>query len=147
MDNAQLADMAIRGLTKSYAPYSGFHVSAALLTENGKVYHGVNIENAAFSPSVCAERTAFYKAVSEGERNFIRICIAGCSSGYLETEGFSQGILSDWVPPCGVCRQVMREFCDPESFEILLARSVTDIRIIKLKDILPESFGPEIIRP
>ena len=66
MDNAQLADMAIGGLTKSYAPYSGFHVSAALLTENGKVYHGVNIENAAFSPSVCAERTAFYKAVSEG---------------------------------------------------------------------------------
>ena len=124
-------------MSLAYAPYSHFKVGAALLTKAGKIYTGCNIENAAYTPTNCAERTAFFKAVSEGEREFAAICIAGGMDGTI----------TDYVAPCGVCRQVMREFCDPESFEILLARSVTDIRIIKLKDILPESFGPEIIRP
>ena len=140
MDKGQIQELisaAMVQLEKAYAPYSHFKVGAALLTKEGRIYTGCNIENAAYTPTNCGERTAFFKAVSEGERHFRAICIVGGMDG----------VPTDYTAPCGVCRQVMMEFCDPESFEILLARSVTDIRIIKLKDILPESFGPEIIRP
>ena len=118
----------------AYAPYSHFKVGAALLTERGKIYTGCNIENAAYTPSNCAERTEFFKAVSDGERNFRAIAIVGGKEGEKDY---------DFCSPCGVCRQVMMEFCDPEEFEIVLGNSAGDIKVIKLKDILPEGFGPE----
>ena len=102
----------------SYVPYSHFHVGAALLCEDGTVYGGCNIENAAYTPTNCAERTAFFKAVSEGKRSFLAIAIAGGPEGAEKL---------DYCPPCGVCRQVMREFCGAD-FEILLAISPTEWR-------------------
>ncbi len=127
-----LIGTAIRQLEFSYAPYSRFKVGAALLAENGAVYTGCNIENAAYGPSNCAERTAFFKAVSEGVRGFRAICVVGGTDG--EITGFT--------PPCGVCRQVMMEFCDPETFEIILAAG-PEIRVYRLKELLPLGFGPE----
>ena len=116
----------------SYAPYSGFHVGAALLSSDGAIYRGCNIENAAYSPTNCAERTAFFKAVSEGVREFKAIAIAGDAQDYLA--------------PCGVCRQVMAEFCDAEKFQIILARSLTDYKIFTLAELLPELFGPKSLQ-
>lgn len=133
MDNKELIRQALEAREMAYAPYSGFKVGAALLTKEGKVYKGCNIENAGYTPTNCAERTAFFKAVSEGEREFSAIAIVG-GKGDLPT---------DYAYPCGVCRQVMMEFCDPEEFEIVLGNSAGDIKVIKLKDILPEGFGPE----
>ena len=104
---------AFSALPFAYAPYSHFKVGAALLTEDGEVYTGCNIENAAFGPGNCAERTAIFKAVSEGKRDFLAICIVN--------ENQDGG--HDFCPPCGVCRQVMAEFCDPETFQIILAKS------------------------
>ncbi len=129
----KLIDAAIRQLGLAYAPYSGFCVGAALLTKSGKVYTGCNIENAAYSPSICAERTAFSKAVSEGERAFSAICIAGGK----------QGTLSGYTPPCGVCLQVMREFCDPETFQIILTKGPGQCQSYTLAELLPAGFGPE----
>ena len=117
----------------SYVPYSHFHVGAALLCEDGPVYGGCNIENAAYTPTNCAERTAFFKAVSEGKRSFLAIAIAGGPEGAEKL---------DYCPPCGVCRQVMREFCGAD-FEILLAISPTEWRTYTLQELLPESFGPD----
>ena len=102
----EMIELAIGQLQYSYTPYSGFKVGAALLTKDGKFYTGCNIENAAFTPTNCAERTAFFKAVSEGEREFRAICIVGGKDG----------VLTEYAAPCGVCRQVMMEFCDPETF-------------------------------
>ena len=106
----EMIELAIGQLQYSYTPYSGFKVGAALLTKDGKFYTGCNIENAAFTPTNCAERTAFFKAVSEGEREFRAICIVGGKDG----------VLTEYAAPCGVCRQVMMEFCDPETFQIIL---------------------------
>ena len=117
----------------SYVPYSHFHVGAALLCEDGTVYGGCNIETAAYTPTNCAERTAFFKAVSEGKRSFLAIAIAGGPEGAEKL---------DYCPPCGVCRQVMREFCGAD-FEILLAISPTEWRTYTLQELLPESFGPD----
>lgn len=117
----------------SYVPYSHFHVGAALLCEDGTIYGGCNIENAAYTPTNCAERTAFFKAVSEGKRSFLAIAIAGGPEGAEKL---------DYCPPCGVCRQVMREFCGAD-FEILLAISPTEWRTYTLQELLPESFGPD----
>ena len=128
-----LIDQAIGMMDYSYAPYSHFHVGAALLTKEGKVYQGCNIENAAYSPSVCAERTAFFKAVYEGERNFKAIAIMGGP----ETV---KGPDCDICAPCGICRQVMMEFCDPGTFEILLG-TPEKYEIYTLKEILPLGFG------
>lgn len=127
-----LIETAIGQLSYSYVPYSGFRVGAALLAENGTVYTGCNIENAAYTPTNCAERTAFFKAVSEGVRSFRAICIVGGPDGKLK----------EFTPPCGVCRQVMMEFCSPEEFEIILATGTEDYRIFKLKELMPEGFGP-----
>ncbi len=118
----------------AYTPYSHFQVGAALLCEDGSVYNGCNIENAALTPGNCAERTAIFKAVSEGKRKFRAIAVAGGKENSSELE---------YCPPCGVCRQVMREFCE-NSFEIILVRSETDYRITSLGELLPESFGPDI---
>ena len=116
-----------------YTPYSNFNVGAALLGTNGKVYQGCNIENAAFSPTNCAERTAFFKAVSEGIKEFEAICIVGGKDG----------ILTEYAAPCGVCRQVMMEFCDPKTFKIILAVSKDKYDVFTLNDLLPLGFGPD----
>lgn len=132
-ETQRLIFMALEAMKKAYAPYSGFQVGAALLTSGGKVYQGCNIENAAFTPTNCAERTAFFKAVSEGERQFAAICIVGGMHG--EVTGYTA--------PCGVCRQVMREFCDPRTFRIILALDENHWKEYRLEELLPESFGPE----
>ncbi|MFI3201195.1 MAG: cytidine deaminase [Eubacteriales bacterium] len=117
---------------QSYAPYSHFQVGAALLTKSGKIYTGGNIENAAYTPTNCAERTAFFKAVSEGEREFKSIAVVGGA----------EGVLTSFTAPCGVCRQVMMEFCNPDEFTIILANSIYEQRIYTLKELLPAGFGP-----
>ena len=127
-----MIDLAIQQLSYAYAPYSGFKVGAALLCEDGKIYSGCNIENAAYTPTNCAERTAFFKAVSEGERTFQAICIVGGK----------EGVLTDYTTPCGVCLQVMMEFCNPEKFQIILAVSKEKYQTVLLKDLLPAGFGP-----
>lgn len=135
VDKEQTQDLisaAMAQLERAYAPYSHFKVGAALLTEEGRIYTGCNIENAAYTPTNCGERTAFFKAVSEGERSFRAICIVGGMDG----------VPTDYTAPCGVCRQVMMEFCSPEEFEIILARGVEDYQVYKLKDLLPCGFGP-----
>lgn len=132
----KLIRTAVRQLSYSYAPYSHFKVGAALLAENGTIYTGCNIENAAYTPTNCAERTAFFKAVSEGVRTFKAICITGGMNGEL----------TDYTAPCGVCRQVMMEFCSPEEFEIILAKGEDDYKMYKLKDLMPLGFGPGNLR-
>lgn len=116
-----------------YTPYSNFNVGAALLGTNGKVYQGCNIENAAFSPTNCAERTAFFKAVSEGQQDFSAIVIVGNKADVKMSEG-------DYCAPCGVCRQVMAEFCNPETFRVILAKSPDDYKEFLLKELLPLGF-------
>lgn len=128
----KMIDLAIEQLQYSYTPYSHFKVGAALLTKDGKLYTGCNIENAAYTPTNCAERTAFFKAVSEGEREFRAICIVGGKDG----------ILTEYAAPCGVCRQVMMEFCNPETFHIILATGKEQYEIFTLKELLPLGFGP-----
>lgn len=128
----ELIGIAIQQLKFSYTPYSHFKVGAALLAENGTVYTGCNIENAAYTPCNCAERTAFFKAVSEGVHNFQAICVVGGKNGEL----------TEYAAPCGVCRQVMMEFCDPETFEIILAVAPEHYQVFRLKELMPMGFGP-----
>jgi len=128
----ELIEKAIDMRNYSYAPYSKFRVGAALLAKDGKIFGGCNIENAAYGPSNCAERTAFFKAVSEGVREFTAIAIAG---------GPEEGIV-DFCAPCGVCRQVMAEFCDKDSFLIILAKSVSEYEVYTLSELFPKSFSP-----
>ena len=128
-----LIKTAVEQLVFSYAPYSHFKVGAALLAADGTIYTGCNIENAAFTPTNCAERTAFFKAVSEGIHDFRAICIVGGMNG----------VWSSYAAPCGVCRQVMMEFCDPETFQIILAAADGKYKIYSLKELLPEGFGPD----
>lgn len=132
-ERQSLLDAARAARDMAYTPYSHFRVGAALLTKGGKVFSGCNIENASYTPTNCAERTAFFKAVSEGETEFRSICIVG---------GMEGRPLS-FCAPCGVCRQVMREFCDPKSFEVLLGRGDSLLRGYSLEELLPEGFGPE----
>ncbi|MBQ5472570.1 MAG: cytidine deaminase [Treponema sp.] len=130
MNESELIQKALDMLNFSYAPYSNFKVGAALLSKAGQIFGGCNVENAAYGPSNCAERTAIFKAVSEGVRDFSAICIVGGP----------KGVVSDYCPPCGVCRQVMREFCNPD-FKIILAKSISDYKIFTLGELLPESFS------
>ncbi len=132
MNHRELMQLAIEAREYSYSPYSGYRVGAALLSENGRVFTGCNVENAAFSPGICAERTAFAKAVSEGEKQFAAIAIVG---------GKAEGAL-EVAPPCGVCRQVMMEFCNPKEFEIVLGTGLEDLNVCKLEELLPLGFGP-----
>mgnify|MGYP004717657189 CR=1 FL=1 len=125
-----LIKLAMEARGKSYCPYSGFALGAALQTKEGKIYQGCNIENAAFTPTNCAERTAFFKAVSEGEKEFCRIAIVG---------GKKDGVL-ELTSPCGVCLQVMQEFCDPDAFEVILATAEEKYEILKLRQLLPYGF-------
>lgn len=137
MKNSDLCKKAIDAMRYSYCPYSNYSVGAALLCKSGRVYTGCNIENSAFSPTVCAERTAFFKAISEGEKDFVKIAIAGKKQG--------DKLLDDSISPCGVCRQVMREFCSPD-FEIIIAKSKGDCSVYKLSELLPVSFGSDNIK-
>lgn len=132
MEPRQLIQHAIDILPSAYTPYSNFKVGAALLTKDGKVYTGCNIESAAYTPSNCAERTAFFKAVSEGERDFQAIAIVGGKNG----------VLTDYCPPCGVCRQVMMEFCNPKEFQVIVAKTPDDYKTFTLEQVLPMGFGP-----
>ena len=128
----KLIDTAIEQLKFSYTPYSNFKVGAALLTKSGKIYTGCNIENASYTPTNCAERTAFFKAVSEGVRDFQAICIVGGKDGKL----------TEYTAPCGVCRQVMMEFCNPKTFQIMLAVDKERYEIYTLEELMPLGFGP-----
>ena len=128
----KLIDTAIEQLKFSYTPYSNFKVGAALLTKSGKIYTGCNIENASYTPTNCAERTAFFKAVSEGVRDFQAICIVGGKDGNL----------TEYTAPCGVCRQVMMEFCNPKTFQIILAVDKERYEIYTLEELMPLGFGP-----
>ncbi len=130
-DREKLIRRAFQARELSYAPYSGYAVGAALLTSEGKIYFGCNIENAAYGPTNCAERTAFFKAVSEGERHFKAIAIVGGPNGKVPAE---------YAYPCGVCRQVMSEFCDRD-FQVILAKTETEYEIYSLEELLPKRFS------
>ncbi len=139
MDEMMVRELIHRAenmMQMSYIPYSGFAVGAALLCGDGTIYSGCNIENAAYTPTICAERTAFFKAVSEGHRDFSAIAIVGGKNRRAES----------FCMPCGVCRQVMMEFCDPKEFKIISAVSADTYKIKTLEELLPEGFGPENLR-
>lgn len=135
MNNKELVKAAFDAMTKSYAPYSGYTVGAALLSKSGVIYTGCNVESASYSPTNCAERTAFFKAISEGEREFSKIAIVGGK----------QGNVTDMFMPCGVCRQVMAEFCD-DDFEIIVALTPDDFKSFTLKELLPFGFSKNNIK-
>ena len=138
MNTVELIREAFKAQSFSYSPYSNFQVGAALLTLDGKVYHGCNIESAAYTPTNCAERTAFFKAVSEGKYGFSKIAVVGnLKSGRTQKD--------DYTAPCGVCRQVMMEFCN-QDFEIILAKSEDDYKVLTLSQLLPLGFGPENLK-
>ena len=133
MTPEKLVSMALEAMQRAYAPYSGYKVGAALLCRDGSVVCGANIENAAYGPSNCAERTAIFTAVFEGKREFEAIAVVGGKDG----------VARDFFPPCGVCRQVMVEFCDPKAFRVLMARTETDYRECSLEEVLPFGFMKE----
>lgn len=130
MHPEKLIKIAIESMSRAYAPYSGYKVGAALLCADGTVFTGCNIENGAFSPSICAERTAFAKAVSEGYRDFTAIAVCGGKDG----------VISGIFPPCGVCRQVMREFCK-DDFLIYMIGKEEHYETRTLAQLLPDSFS------
>ena len=129
MLDKELLQLAIEARKQSYSPYSGFRVGAALLGKSGKVYGGCNVENAAYTPTNCAERTAVFKAVSEGEREFLAIAIVG---------GMDENI-ADFCAPCGVCRQVLAEFCGKD-FRVILGNP-DNVKEYTFEEILPFAFG------
>lgn len=130
----ELARQAVRARRMSYSPYSHYQVGAALLCEDGSVYTGCNIESASYTPTNCAERTAVFKAVSEGHRRFLAIAIAGGPQHCPE-----DALPPAW--PCGVCRQVLREFCDPAACSVAVV-SGRELLVHRLEELLPHSFGP-----
>ena len=130
MTPEQLIDLAKEAMTRAYTPYSGFKVGAALLCADGTVYQGCNIENASFTPTICAERTAVFKAVSEGKREFVALAVCGGKDG----------VITGLCPPCGVCRQVLREFCGDE-FPVYLALPDGKFEIRNMAQLLPDSFS------
>ena len=118
----ELIERAMEMARKAYAPYSRFQVGAAVLAESGEIYGGANVENASYGATVCAERSAIFAAVNAGERKLKAIAVT--------------------ATPCGMCRQVMREFCDPEAFKVIVAKTADDYRVFTLEELLPESFSP-----
>ena len=131
MNEKELCRAAIAAMQKAYAPYSGYCVGAALLTVDNDLYTGCNIENASYTPTVCAERTAFFKAISDGTRQFKAIAVVGGKDG----------VIAGGFPPCGVCRQVMAEFCDPD-FVVLVVTGEESYEKYTLAELLPRGFGP-----
>ena len=133
MTEKELILQAMKASKNAYSPYSNYQVGSALLCKNGKIYCGCNIESATYSPTNCAERTAFFKAISEGEKDFDMIAVVGGQEGKTRDTYFY---------PCGVCRQVMAEFCD-EDFKIVIAKSEEDFEVITLKELLPKIIKPK----
>lgn len=131
-----LIEKAIEVLPNSYAPYSNYNVGAAALFDSGKIYTGVNVENASYGGSVCAERNAIFHAAAEGERKLIALAVTGGPGGEIEEE---------YCAPCGICRQVMREFAEAENMLVISAKSPDDFKEYTLAELLPESFGPEYL--
>lgn len=134
MTDIELMQLAEEARKRSYCPYSHFAVGAALLTKSGKVYTGCNIESASYTPTNCAERTAVFKAVSEGEREFVTIAVIGAPEGEK----------GKFCAPCGVCRQVLREFCSLD-FRILLG-TPEEVKAFTLEELLPASFAPSDLK-
>ena len=134
MENSELIRMALKARKNAYTPYSHWAVGAALETADGEVFLGCNIENAGFSATNCAERTAFFSAVCAGHHDFVKIAIVGGKAGEKPTV---------FCPPCGVCRQVMREFCNPDTFQIILGIDPSHSEVYTLKQLLPQGFGPK----
>ena len=132
-DRGELIRRALAQQKEAYAPYSGYHVSAAVLTGSGRVYTGVNVENASYPAGICAERNAVFHAAACGERHITAIAVVAGKNG----------VNRNFPSPCGICRQVMREFCDPKEMRVLLAKSPDEYREMTLEELLPESFGPE----
>lgn len=133
---SRLISMALEARRAAYAPYSEYLVGAALLCDDGTIFTGCNVENASYGAANCAERTAVFKAVSEGKRHFTAIAIAGGKSS--ETDE-----LSDFAYPCGICRQVLREFCAPEEMTVIVCKSQSCYQQLMLSQLLPNSFGPQ----
>ncbi len=129
MTDLELMQAAVEARKNSYAPYSGFHVGAALLGRSGRVYLGCNVENAGYTPTNCAERTALFKAVSEGEREFVALAVVGGKGDSL----------SELCAPCGVCRQALAEFCD-EDFRVVLGNPER-LQVYTFEELLPLAFG------
>ena len=130
MTKQELCTLAIKSMNNAYSPYSGYKVGAALLCDNGKVFTGCNVENSSYGATVCAERTAIFKAVSDGERDFSMLAVAGCKENEL----------SDKFLPCGICRQVMSEFCKP-GFTILVVTGENTYKEFTLSELLPNAFS------
>ena len=134
MSEGELMEAAIAARKNAHAPYSSYQVGAALITEDGSFYTGCNVENASYGATCCAERTAVFKAVSEGKRSIKMIAIAGGSGDKLNL-----------AHPCGICRQVLREFCDPKSLKVIVGTSASSCQSYTLEELLPESFGPDFM--
>lgn len=132
-DRTKLIRTALQMVRRAYAPYSRFQVGAAVLTSRGRIYGGANVENASYGATVCAERVAIFKAVSAGEREIVALAVCGGREGKI----------TGLCVPCGICRQVMREFADPTELKVYVAQSANDYREYVLEELLPESFGPE----
>lgn len=133
LDRGELIRQALEVQKNAYAPYSEYYVGAAVRTDSGKIYTGVNVENASYPAGICAERNAIFHAAACGERKLTAIAIVG---GRL-------GKNVNYPSPCGICRQVMREFCDPKEMTVLLARTPEDYKEMTLEELLPVSFGPD----
>ena len=131
----RLVAHALEMVPRAYAPYSRFQVGAAVLAASGKIYGGANVENASYPAGICAERSAIAQAISAGELKLAAIAICGGKDG----------VIAGFCAPCGICRQTMREFCDPEEFRVVVARSAADCKVYALDELLPESFGPEAL--
>lgn len=134
-DRKQLIEIAIENQKNSYAPYSKYNVSAAVLMSSGKIYTGVNVENASYPAGICAERNAIFHAVGCGEDTIVAIAIVGGPNYSVK----------DYCSPCGICRQVMREFCVPKDMHVVFAKTADDYKEMTLEELLPESFGPEAL--
>lgn len=136
VDKEKLIQLAINNQKNSYAPYSHYNVSAAVLMSSGKVYLGVNVENASYPAGICAEGNAISNAIQAGERQIIAIAIVG-GPNYT---------IKDYCAPCGICRQVIREFANPKETVVIIAKTVSDYKEMSLEQLLPESFGPEALK-
>ena len=136
----QLISKAFEMKLKAYCPYSKYQVGAAVLSDKGIIYGGHNIENSSYGASNCGERTAIFKAVSEGERKFVAIAVCGGKEGEKPN-----GKITDSAFPCGICRQVMREFADPKEVKIYVCESEEKYNVYTLDELLPHSFGPEFL--
>ena len=135
MQDKEIVAKALEMVGKAYAPYSHFQVGAAVLAASGRLYGGANVENASSGATICAERSAIIAAVNAGERKLTAIAVCGGKDGKV----------TDYCPPCGICRQVMREFCNPRTFRVIIAKSAREFREATLDKMLPASFGPETL--